>query len=112
VATSVGFIVVYNGIPALIAQVDANARSAPKRVADRIAARARQYAPVASGALRGSIESVSVDKGYSADVEVHAEYAAYVEYGTYKMAPQPFLTPAVEDYEREFALEVLAPLFT
>lgn len=105
-----GFVIVFNRIPELIAMVDANARSAPKKVADRIAATARSYAPVDTGALRGSIESVSVEAGYSADVIAGAEYAAYVEYGTYKMAAQPFLTPAVEQHANEFLLEVVSPL--
>lgn len=103
-------IIVFNRIPELIAMVDANARSAPKKVADRIAVTARSLAPVDTGALRGSIESVSVERGYSADVIAGAEYAAYVEYGTYKMAAQPFLTPAVDQHAAEFLAEVVLPL--
>ena len=104
------FIVVFNRIPALMAAVEAQSRSAPKRVADRIAADARTRAPVATGYLRSTIESVSVERGKTAEVRVGAEYAAYQEYGTYKMAAQPFLTPAFSAHAKELALELMLPL--
>lgn len=99
---AVQFIVVYNKIPWLIAAVEAQSRSYPKRIADRIAASARQYAPVDTEFLSGSIESTSVSAGKEAEVMVGAPYGAYVEYGTYKMAAQPFLGPAVREHQEEF----------
>lgn len=105
-----GFIVVFNRIPELIAAVEANSRSAPKRVADRIASRAREYAPVDTGYLRSTIGTESISVGKEAEVFASAEYAAYIEFGTYKMAPQPFLGPAVEDFADEFMLEIAAPV--
>lgn len=104
-------ITVYNRIPALIAFVETQSRAAVKASADRIAEKARQLAPVDTGALRGSIEAVSVTTGKSAEVRVGVPYAAYVEYGTYKMAAQPFLSPAVEQEKERFIADVGANLF-
>ena len=100
----VHFIVVFNRIPALIASVEATSRSAPKRVADKIAVDARARAPVATGYLRSSIKSVSTAAGKSADVRADASYAAFVEYGTYKMAAQPFLYPAFQAHADELSM--------
>lgn len=105
-----GFIVIFNRIPALIAEIEAVSRAAPKRVADRIVSDARSRAPVQTGYLRSSISSVSVESGKSANVVVGAPYAAYVEYGTYKMAARPFLTPAFEAHAKELGLELMAAL--
>lgn len=105
-----GFIVIFNRIPELIVQVEAVSRSAPKRVADKVAADARSRAPVDTGYMKSTIESVSVESGKSAEVRVGAEYAGYVEYGTYKMAAQPFLTPAFEAHAKELGLEIMAAL--
>ncbi len=58
-----------------------------------VAEAARGACPVDTGRLRASIE-VSAD-GNSASVTAGAPYAAYVEFGTWKMAAQPFLTPAL-----------------
>ncbi len=104
-------VVVYNAIPALMAFVETQSRMAVKSSADRIAQRARSYAPVQTGALRNSIESVSNLAGKEAEVRVNAPYAAYVEYGTYKMDAQPFLTPAVREEEERFFASVGKGLF-
>ena len=64
-------------------------------------ARAKTKAPVDTGALKNSIGVVEVS-GYEADVVVTVDYAAYVEYGTYKMAAQPYLTPAIEEVRPAF----------
>lgn len=87
---------VENRIPALIAAVEANARTAVKAHADKIASDARARAPVATGYLRSSIQAVSVRTGKEAEIVVGADYGRFVEYGTYKMAAQPFLNPALE----------------
>jgi HK97 gp10 family phage protein len=105
-----GFIVVFNIVPELIVAVEANSRSVPKRVADRIAITARQFAPVDTGFLVSSIHSESIEAGKTAIVQADAEYAAYVEYGTYKAPAQPFLGPAVAMYEEQFYLEIMAPI--
>lgn len=56
---------------------------------------AQNFAPVDTGYLKGSI-SVENESPTKSLVIASAEYASYVEYGTYKMAAQPFLMPAAE----------------
>lgn len=62
-----------------------------------IAVEAENNCPVDTGFLRST---VFVQKT-SDDVEIgfSAEYASYVEFGTYKMAAQPFLRPAIDNAE-------------
>lgn len=107
-AQSSGFFIVFDRIPEVIARVEAVSRAAPKRVADRIAADARDRAPVDTGFLRSTIESVSIADGKIAEIFVGASYSGFVEYGTYKMAARPFLTPAFEARAKELGLEILA----
>ena len=111
VAVTGGWIVVFNHIPALIAAVEVNSRAAPKKVADEILADAKARAPVLTGALRASGTTRSIEAGKSAEIEFGAPYAGYVEYGTYKMAAQPFLYPAVQAHEKQFVIEVGKPVF-
>ena len=51
-------------------------------------------APVLTGTLESSITS-DID-GLSAEIGPHTDYEAYVEYGTSKMAAQPYMGPAFE----------------
>ena len=55
---------------------------------------ATAYCPVDTGFLQSSIHGDGSDT--DGKVEALAEYAQYVEYGTWKMAAQPYFTPAVE----------------
>lgn len=95
-----GFIVVFNRIPQVIAEVEANAQRTVARVADRIRDDAQGRAPVETGHLRSSITSAA--HGKEAEIGAEAEYAAYVEYGTRHAKAQPFLSPAVEAAKDEF----------
>lgn len=54
-----------------------------------------------TGALVNSIGSERV-KPMLHRVNVHAEYAAYLEYGTSRMAPRPFLQPSFEEQRDDF----------
>jgi HK97 gp10 family phage protein len=59
-----------------------------------IAERAAELAPVDTGELRGSIGPQRLGGGWA--VVASAPHAGYVEYGTSKMAAQPYLRPAAQ----------------
>ena len=50
--------------------------------------------PRDTGNLANSITLESADNGFTAEVEPHTDYAAYVEYGTRYMSAQPYMRPA------------------
>lgn len=56
---------------------------------------AKRRAPVRTGYLRSKITAAKAGKN-AADVISAAPYAAYVEFGTSKMAPRAHLRPAIE----------------
>jgi HK97 gp10 family phage protein len=103
--------VVYNRIPELIAYVEAHSRSVPKQVADKILIAAKSNAPVVTGQLRNSGATNSIEAGKTAEILFAAPYAAYVEYGTYKMGGQFYLSRAMDQYREEFLLEMGEGLF-
>lgn len=81
-------------IPQIRAGMEPKAASAVAKACMDIEAGAKGMAPVDTGALRNSIQS-SVG-GLSGEVTAGVEYAIYQEFGTYKMAAQPFMTPAAD----------------
>ncbi len=54
---------------------------------------AKAQCPVRTGALRASINKEA--SGMTCVISANTEYAAYVEFGTCKMAAQPYLVPAL-----------------
>lgn len=60
---------------------------------ERVKSSAQSLCPVDTGRLRDSIE-VSAE-GNRAVISANTDYAAYVEFGTSKMPPKPFLVPAL-----------------
>ena len=71
---------------------------------------ARAMCPVDTGRLRSSI-GVSAGDG-EAVVYANTDYAAYVEFGTSKMAPQPFMVPAAINAAGKIAEAAAAALKT
>lgn len=61
---------------------------------DTFLAVATDLVPVDTGALRDSI--IADTDGEYIECEAGMDYAQYVEYGTYKMAAQPYFEPALE----------------
>lgn len=55
---------------------------------------AKFYAPVDTGNLKNSISTTAA--GLQAEIGPTAEYGAYVEYGTSRMAPQQYMGPSFE----------------
>nr|DAT51146.1 MAG TPA: putative tail component [Caudoviricetes sp.] len=56
---------------------------------------AQMQAPVDTGNLRASIGMTQTGPA-SVEVGPTVHYGAYVEYGTYKMAAQPYMSPAAD----------------
>jgi len=74
-------------------------------------------APVVTGNLRRSYhqDRANLKDPLEPSIEIGndpgiAEYGIYVEYGTYKMAPRPHLTPSSESQTGPHALRVAAAL--
>lgn len=84
-----------NRLPKLNSQLRERALKIIQDGAQQTADMAKSLAPVDTGFLRGSIHVETQDSGH-AQVVVEASYGQFVEYGTVKMAAQPYLTPAVE----------------
>lgn len=72
---------------------------APVAAAEMVADIARGLAPVDTGWMRDNIKAVHLSK--FSQVVANAKYSGYVEFGTYKMAAQPYLRPAVQEHQRE-----------
>ena len=64
--------------------------------------KAQRNSPVDSGDLKRSIGLEIVDDGLAAEVEPTMNYASYVEYGTRKMAAQPYMRPAFNEQSAKF----------
>jgi HK97 gp10 family phage protein len=95
------------GIPQLLSRLQA----APGKINSAIAqgfAEAGQamvsdmqsQCPIDTGELQSSI-AVSEASSESLKVEAGADYAIYVEMGTYKMAAQPFFFPVIDQYKSQ-----------
>ena len=65
------------------------------RLADAVVQRARNHAPVDTGALAASIHRVRLPDG-SFIVGSSVPYADAVEFGTSRRSPQPYLRPAFD----------------
>lgn len=69
--------------------------------ATKVQARAKQRCPVDTGSLRNSISIKKLDD-MEVEVGAYMPYAAYVEFGTYKMKARPYLFPAFEEERPKF----------
>jgi HK97 gp10 family phage protein len=96
-------------LDSLTAALPGNAKKAIMEGAYMVEGDAKQFAPVDTGALRNSIETEE-GKGISAIVHDGVEYGKYQEFGTYKMAAQPFMIPAIEK-NTENIISLLAGIF-
>lgn len=110
-ARGVHIVVVMNRIPALIAYVESQARTAVVKNAKMIQLKAKEFAPKKTGFLASSIVVSSVTAGKEAEIHVLASYGLFVEVGTYKMPARPYLAPAVSMFQEEFFDDVGAGLF-
>jgi len=78
-----------------------------EEISEKIRDDAKNFAPIDTGALRKSIRiekkgklQVSIIAGGGGVINPRSgrevDYAGYVEFGTSRMAPQPFMQPALE----------------
>ena len=67
-----------------------------RKVAFDTQADAQRLAPVDTGNLRNSITTTVQGDGLRAAVVATASYAGFLEHGTSRMAPQPFMGPATD----------------
>lgn len=72
------------------------AQSVVSKVGHDMQATAQAIVPVDTGHLKSTIGTEVM--GLSADVFATAEYSSYVELGTSRMAPQPYLGPAFDQH--------------
>jgi len=91
------------------------ASDAVRKAAFEIERRAKMRAAVDTGNMRNSINTTiegDVYSALSAEVGPEAHYGVFVELGTERMAPQPFLGPAFDEVEPSFiqALQKIDPL--
>ena len=82
-----------------------------QEICDMLVEKAQSKAPVDTGFLRDNIvvESVSAGKGV---VTSQADYSIYVEEGTSRQSPQPFMEPARLEAENEAIALVTSKLQT
>lgn len=90
------------------AKMVAPASKAIRKTAYDIEADAKRFCPVDTGNLRNSISTTAV--GLEAEIGPTAAYAAFVEYGTSRMAPEAYMGPAFDRHAGELvtALEQIA----
>ena len=62
---------------------------------------AKKLCPVDTGRLRNSITHARYDENTEV-IGSNVEYAPYVELGTVKQTPQPYLRPAAENHSAEY----------
>lgn len=87
--------IVANSLPDLPDAVRERLALGLAKIAKDIEADAKSRAPVRTGALKNSIQERRV-RQLAREINVGVDYGAFVEFGTVRMAPRPYLTPAVE----------------
>lgn len=89
------------------ATTGAKAQVVVRKTAYDIERAAKNKVPVDTGNLKGSIghsDARSVGRSGTLAIEIGptASYGAYVEFGTSRMAPQPFMGPAADQHAPAF----------
>ena len=92
----------FNRFPDLISKAPDRARELVKKAAYELEARAKTEVPVDTGNLKNSLSTSLENDGMTGIVSTAVEYAAYVEFGTVKMAARPYMTPAADQVRQSF----------
>jgi len=83
-------------LDAIARSVGQSARSVVESMANDALERSQAIVPVRTGWLKATGAVGMPDNTARAIIAYEAEYAAYVELGTYKMAARPYLLPSVQ----------------
>jgi HK97 gp10 family phage protein len=76
--------------------------SAISNVGNEMLQTAQAIVPVRTGYLRSSIAFLQLSP-WQFQLVARASYAAYVEFGTMRMAAEPYMTPAFQQHQVEMA---------
>lgn len=90
-----------SALGAIIVGSEKKASNAVFKTVKDIETDAKDFAAVDTGKLRASVKGKMTGM-ISGEVSVGAEYGVYVEFGTSKMDPQPYLIPAAERNKEPF----------
>lgn len=92
---------------ALVGEANASISRAFKQVAPKIERAIKRITPVDTGRLKKSV-GVRAIRGRDARIDIATVfYGRFVEFGTVKMAPQPFIFPVVIGQKEKWRKEVL-----
>ncbi|WP_243680646.1 HK97-gp10 family putative phage morphogenesis protein [Lacticaseibacillus manihotivorans] len=107
--------VTWSGLDKLMEELGANAGaaieaadSAMKTTTGKVQAQAKHIAPKRTGFMANNILVEPVKKtatSVTGTVDAKADYSSFVEFGTYKMAAEPFIRPAVSAAQSFFSLK-------
>ena len=83
------------------ATIQARSSGVTEAIAHRVEDTARSLAPVRTGATAASIHTTMVDD-QTAEIGPTTVQAIFMEWGTYKDAPQAFMGPALDQHSGDF----------
>lgn len=88
-----------SGIETLTRNMKRNKQQVLEHIATDFETTAKSYAAVDTGYMRDHIGATV--EGDRVNMVSEADYSSFVEFGTSRMAAQPFMTPAIREVERE-----------
>lgn len=98
----------YNRFPQLRGTIREGASRVIRKCALSIEADAKAECPVDTGTLVNSISTETTAGGLEATVSTDSGYGAYVNFGTRRMAPRPFMSNAAEKNTRQLQADMQA----
>lgn len=93
--------VLFNHLPRIKAAMPGAIAQTVSEAAHKCETYAKDVTPVDTGALRASIQAKKLAET-EWEIAPNTEYAIYVEFGTRKMAAQPYMRPAAEKIRKEY----------
>lgn len=104
--------IVYNNMPRFDSAARVHVKTGSQLVAEKVLEDMRRLVPVRTGALRDGlyINQVSGMAAYHVGIGSRQDYWPYVEYGTSRRDPRPFIAPAVQMNMAEFKAIIAAEI--